>query len=452
MGNLNDADEKPYCSSESPDGCHCDRKDSTAADHGELYGREAGIWKASFKQLARGDVEGVSEAYWTLGNVTCTGIVGWNESIQLKNTSLEMPFTWTGRKLIFRFKTDQQNAILLEQRHKGNIFYLGFENASTLKLSLRVDGDPNMETSLLSQRPLDDNKWHTIILQYKWSQIRLIVDYWKEGFLNLENGSENLGKYFKGNLIFGGSGANFSGCLSYLAIENRPTNLTDLITGSKLQNGCQDLCQVQSSKCLNSGRCTENYSQQSFQCLCPDFVTGDFCENDINKDTDVTLFDAIKSYALIANFTENPLTNDVSFGFRTDQVQGLLLYIHDQFHNFRQLHLWSSNKLTLTTNYGRSIRRCTVSNVEKDFDTMQWIHVEVGRRDDHVILKVGDLWCKIDGPQDYSLSYVESWDNEQDAKGVEIFIKNMNKRMLEETNDQERTTTKKEATRTSVNR
>ncbi|OUC47964.1 laminin G domain protein [Trichinella nativa] len=106
---------------------------------------------------------------------------------------------------------------------------------------------------------------------------------------------------------------------------------------------------------------------------------------------------------------QNPLVEQIVLSFRTDQQSGLLLYAHDQFYNFIQLHLWESNRLSLTVNSDREVKQCTAIGKSSKFNNMEWKQVAVVRRGHVVHLYVEDVGCKIDATTWMSGNYVTSF-------------------------------------------
>ncbi|XP_003374432.1 conserved hypothetical protein [Trichinella spiralis] len=79
----------------------------------------------------------------------------------------------------------------------------------------------------------------------------------------------------------------------------------------------------------------------------------------INEQSDVSFQRKDNGFITYRDLQQNPLVEQIVLSFRTDQESGLLLYAHDQFYNFIQLHLWESNRLSLTVNSDREVKQCT---------------------------------------------------------------------------------------------
>ncbi|KRX19133.1 CTD small phosphatase-like protein [Trichinella nelsoni] len=79
----------------------------------------------------------------------------------------------------------------------------------------------------------------------------------------------------------------------------------------------------------------------------------------INEQSDVSFQRKDNGFIMYRDLQQNPLVEQIVLSFRTDQESGLLLYAHDQFYNFIQLHLWESNRLSLTVNSDREVKQCT---------------------------------------------------------------------------------------------
>ncbi|KRZ86508.1 Contactin-associated protein-like 2 [Trichinella sp. T8] len=79
----------------------------------------------------------------------------------------------------------------------------------------------------------------------------------------------------------------------------------------------------------------------------------------INEQSDVSFQRKDNGFIMYRDLQQNPLVEQIVLSFRTDQQSGLLLYAHDQFYNFIQLHLWESNRLSLTVNSDREVKQCT---------------------------------------------------------------------------------------------
>jgi Laminin G domain len=90
----------------------------------------------------------------------------------------------------------------------------------------------------------------------------------------------------------------------------------------------------------------------------------------------VTFETASTSYLLIKTLEVDVFNQDILFSFRTHAAAGILLYAHDNLHNFVQLHLEEPGDIIFTFNNGDKIK--TVSVSYNNFNDGKWhqIHVE----------------------------------------------------------------------------
>ncbi|VDO83508.1 unnamed protein product [Soboliphyme baturini] len=106
------------------------------------------------------------------------------------------------------------------------------------------------------------------------------------------------------------------------------------------------------------------------------------------------------------------------FSFKTDQASALLLYAHDQFYNFIQVHLLNGNKLVLTLNSGTDIKQCTIVGRRSGFNNMHWVQVLIEQNSDSTVLKAEDLLCYIVGARTLVADYVNIFNDPDNLQSV----------------------------------
>ncbi|KHJ48674.1 laminin G domain protein [Trichuris suis] len=394
--------------------CNCDANSpQNTQDIGYNYNQYSGIVAMTF--MDESETEGW--AHVTLGPLECTG-PGSKDIVQFTGSgaTIQIP-PWKGKSILLWFRTgaSSSSVILDQQAHDGRYFMIIIENGSKLRFQFDLTKKRDNGKKRIVELDIQDNevpeRWHRITVEHIDREIRFTCDR-SQAFYLLQP-SEYLDRYtFAKKMRIGGDENNedgrYFGCLMQLnldghAIDFEQTFLKSNTSGVKA--GCQNFCHQ--SPCLNGGKCYEDYAMSSFGCSCqnPWAHIGINCETDINKDSDVAFLDSPDAYLTIRDLQDNALSSSVVFSFRTDQAEGLLLYAHDQFYNFVQVHLLEESKVVLTLNDLLRVKQCTVTVAAPRFNNLQWNQVAVIYGTDSTRLCLESSCCSIEGHRNLQPAY-----------------------------------------------
>ena len=98
-----------------------------------------------------------------------------------------------------------------------------------------------------------------------------------------------------------------------------------------------------------------------YSCKCKNrhAQTGEFCQYDINIESEVTIAGGYIRFNQ-SNLKISPITANITLSISTDQSEALILYSLDQFYNFVQMHLTDKYTFVLTLNNDRAVAQCEV--------------------------------------------------------------------------------------------
>ncbi|KRX46152.1 CTD small phosphatase-like protein [Trichinella murrelli] len=402
--------------------CNCDGNDlNSHVDAGYLVNHQAGLMEMTFIQHRPRK----GWANVALGPLECRGS-DLEEAIQFfgSGTIIEES-AWKGTNLEIWFKTtNSEKAILINQEADDGRFFRILLNKGTVvdfqfDFNLRRDQNYGMKTVTLedlnSGSSYTSNEWNRIKVENIDSEIFFVFNR-EQAFYKLADNEQLDRTTFDKPLMIGGSHSTpenrFVGCIGELVVDKRRIPLQTFPTENSAHNlklGCQNYCAH--LNCANGALCSEDYANGMARCKCknPYAQFGSLCEIDINEQSDVSFQRKDNGFIMYRDLQQNPLVEQIVLSFRTDQQSGLLLYAHDQFYNFIQLHLWQSNRLSLTVNSDREVKQCTAIGKSSKFNNMEWKQVAVVRRGHVVHLYVEDVSCKIDATTWMSGNYVTSF-------------------------------------------
>ncbi|TKR93092.1 hypothetical protein L596_007617 [Steinernema carpocapsae] len=405
--------------------CNCDNEDVPGlTDHGVFHNQDAGINNIYVMQNHE-EYSGTGKM--TLGPLKCWGEKGHSlaHTITLKNevTRVET-IEWEGEKLEFEFRTNQENIANLLMAQKGEN-WLRIQLKEGRKVEVMTSKDVKLPNSaeILSQSRLNDLRWHRVVIEIVMDELRFSVD--KISSLTLIDSAQEVSAALNGSMLRFGNVADvlndaaltgFIGCIRNVWTEKHLADFSQaFVKGSDAYKlGCPDLCV--SNLCMQEARCIEHFDTETTSCECKNrFIhSGERCEKNINKDTEVSFHDKESGFLKFRgdDLTTNPITSNVVFSFRTDQKEALLVYAHDQYNNFVQIHLADEYRIVLSLNNISNILQCTVhSELGKEFSDMRWLQVVLETNSQRTTFSVNDELCSIEGPRHLSSTQISEYTN-----------------------------------------
>ncbi|KAM4738833.1 contactin-associated protein-like 4 [Anableps anableps] len=329
--------------------CNCDADyDLWTEDSGLLTHKET----LPVRSLVLGDIHRPgSEAAYRVGPLRCHGDKNfWNAAFFDKETSyLHFP-TFHGElnaDISFLFKTTSSSGLFLENLGIKDFIRIELSSATEVVFSFDVGNGP-LEVKVKTERPLNDNRWHSVQAERNVKEASLRVDNFpatiqeapSDGFIHLQLNSQ---------LFIGGTASRqkgFLGCIRSLQLNGVTLNLEERarITPG-VRPGCPGHCSSYASLCQNQGRCVEKTN--GFSCDCSQSAyTGAFCHKEVSgsfKSTTSITYIVKEPYELSKNSSSlhssiySDITlrgEDISLSFRTSQSPALLLYVSSFYREY----------------------------------------------------------------------------------------------------------------------
>uniref|UniRef100_A0A1I7SG39 Neurexin-4 n=1 Tax=Bursaphelenchus xylophilus TaxID=6326 RepID=A0A1I7SG39_BURXY len=375
--------------------CFCDSAASNSTDSGRFLNEKSGVIKIFAKKI----LPTPGQALLTLGPLVCHGDRGFSDQFSFTFPSttdyIELGYRENIRSIEFDFRTAQWNVAKLVsgQGNRQSDFFIALENGHRLRFRFRKDEKYNVTVALEVPTPLNDLKWHRVSLEIVKEEVRLGVDGYN-GYKKAEDFIALSMKMFVG----GYKEQGMVGCVRNVRM-NQKLEAPGFKTGG-VKYGCPDYCQ--NLECHERMHCVEDLVNGTGHCECKNPLTqyGDQCEHDINANSEISFHDASAAFVQYVNdeLPANPLNSSIVLSFRTDQRQALLLYAHDQFDNFIQIHLENEYELVLTLNNDTEVRSCRISaRLTNEFSKMRWVQVSVKKLRDSVIFEADNIICELKG-------------------------------------------------------
>ncbi|CAD5205394.1 unnamed protein product [Bursaphelenchus okinawaensis] len=377
--------------------CYCDNITLNSKDTGRFLNEKAGISKIYSKTIHPTYGQGL----FNLGPLVCSGHRGHSSTFSFtftsKNAYVEIGYRENVRYLQLEFRTAMYNIEKLisgyDDRH-GN-FTISLQNGHKVKFEYYKGTKSATNVSMVLEAPLklNDLKWHRVVVEVVKEEVRLAVDEYNEYQLAKDFIALSMAVY-----VGGYKGSGIVGCVRNVMI-NQQLEAPGFETGG-VKYGCVNSCE--NTTCPEQMKCVEDFVNSSGHCECKDSLTqyGERCEFDINVDSEISFHDANSAFLQYVNdeLPSNPLTSNLVLSFRTDQRKALLLYAHDQFDNFIQIHLQSEYRLVLTISNESEVKSCEVmASYSNDFSKMRWIQLSVKQRPDSIIFEADGSICEIKG-------------------------------------------------------
>jgi hypothetical protein len=299
----------------------------------------------------------------------------------------------------FFFRTASKQALLLyqppafatETGASGTFSSLrvAMTDASTLTLFLSINGEVE-ELSVVSPKPLNNAAWHLVKIEFGKHEVQLTVDL-KNNYLQW-NPTDKVGQY-QGPLFVGGHPRMSSGLIGCLQGFIRGSENVDLVGASDklgssfIKRECQSSCSP--NPCQNDAECLDRFGAYECNCANPVAHSGKHCESNINVNPVTFANTTGDAYIYMKTLPGQVLQDSIVLSFRTHRPTGILLYTHDNFNNFLQLHLSGGNAVILTFNTGNQIKQLQVKS--HGLSDGRWHQLHLNRKQSSKIILTVNL-------------------------------------------------------------
>ncbi|OQV22912.1 putative Contactin-associated protein like 5-3 [Hypsibius exemplaris] len=372
--------------------CNCDADDAQErVDDGYFVGKEfVGITSLTFVNRP---IQGSGQV--TLGALECFGKEWIERTVSFMSHAGSLALNTLGQNedITFFFKTALKSTVLLYQPSIGGSGSLRVSviNATTAALYISINGEIR-QVSVSSNQSLTNGAWHFIKVQFGTNELRFSVDL-NDKYL-VWGAGDKVGQY-RGQLHIGGYPqtaevaqveVGLIGCIKGLFRGSQSVDVEASIETSgsnEIRRGCHSSCTP--NPCVNGAECFDKFGD--YECICanPLAQSGKNCDRDIN-DKAVTFETTNSSYILLHSQNVPIFNQSILLSFRTHAPSGILLYAHDNLHNFVQLHLDGNSQVVLTFSNGNKIQKLAVG--QGSFSDGKWHQVYVHREATNTSLTV----------------------------------------------------------------
>ncbi|XP_035990184.1 contactin-associated protein-like 2 isoform X5 [Fundulus heteroclitus] len=310
-----------------------------------------------------------SEGKLTVGPLKCQGDRNfWNaasfispaSSLHFKSFRSE-----TSTDISFYFKTSSNRGVLLENLGASNFLHIEIRGGSMVLLSFDF-GRNQMELTVHSPKPLNDDQWHRVEVEKNIKEAVLQLDgQYREVKATPPLGHTEL--EFYSDLYIGAlSGQRgFLGCMRALKINGIFFNLEERAKVTPgVKPGCQGHCSSYNMHCRNGGKCVEQYNGYSCDCslsaydgpFCTDdvggyFEAGTLVRYDFLTDHGASLLGDPRSFLDVGNLV-NLTQEELVFSFSTYSAPSILMYISSRSQDYMAVVLRSNGSLQVRYSLG----------------------------------------------------------------------------------------------------
>ncbi|XP_049320184.1 neurexin 3a isoform X6 [Astyanax mexicanus] len=276
---------------------------------------------------------------------------------------------YTSMHLFFQFKTTSADGIILFNSGDGNDFIAVELVKGYIHYVFDLGNGPNLIKGN-SDRPLNDNQWHNVVITRDNSNLHTLkID--AKAVSQVVNGAKNLD--LKGDLYIAGLGPNmynslpklvasregFKGCLASVDLNGRLPDLINdaLFRSGQIERGCEaskserpsTTCQEDS--CANMGICIQQWENYTCDCSMTSY-TGTQC-NDPGTTYIFGKGGGTITFNWPANERPSTRTDRLTVGFSTSLKDGILVRIDSApgLGDYLMLHI-EQGKISVTFNIG----------------------------------------------------------------------------------------------------
>lgn len=335
--------------------CNCDAilpyNSNSLSDEGLLTQKEY----LPVKELHIGDtgttVTVNKQAKVNLGPLICEGDSLFNEAITFKydDATISIPNVILGEAndIYLQFKTTIVSGVFLHGRGLHDNMKLSLINEKSIQF-IFSNGRDNQPLTVEAPYRLNDNNWHSILIERNKKEARLVVD----GQISTNMATRltsSRGLPISSHLFVGATEdykEGYVGCMRSLLINGQFIDIYKFAKAGTygLLLGCHGKCE--SNPCLNKGICKEGYSHYVCDCqwtafkgpICADEIGANFrSDNFVRYDFDTSL---------------STVEENIRVGFTTTEHKGMIIGVTSHTGEYLNLLMSTSGHLKLEFDFG----------------------------------------------------------------------------------------------------
>ncbi|XP_042220113.1 neurexin-4-like isoform X3 [Homarus americanus] len=333
--------------------CNCDAGlESWLFDSGELTVKE----HLPVRQLRIGDtgspLDG-KKARYTLGPLVCEGDNIFDNVVTFRraDATIKLPRFDMGHSgdIYFEFKTTSRDGCLIHAKGPMDYMKVSIEGGMQLQFQYQAGSGP-MSVSVETAYVLNDDLWHTVVVERNRKESRMIIDGGRKAVMKEPAGPVRA-IYLDSDFVVGATvdyRDGFVGCIRALVLNGELQDLRGRAESGMygVHAGCVGKCQ--SNPCLNNGTCHEGYSSYECDCRWTAFK-GPICADEIGIKM---LTDTMVKYVIPGTY-KSTIAEKIRVGFTTTNPRGFLMGLHSNITGeYLTLAISNSGHLKVTFDFG----------------------------------------------------------------------------------------------------
>lgn len=323
------------------------------------------------------------KARYTIGPLVCDGDYLFDNVVTFRQHDsvipvepFEMSSSWD---IYLQFKTTTEYGVLLHARGPTDFIKLTISSSKVLQFTFD-SGHGNQKIEIQSASKLNDDKWHSVSVEWNRKEARLVLDGKQMGY-STNKGLNFRPMKFTSKVMIGASveeKEGYVGCIRALSFNGEFIDLVNLArTGYHgrplygVSPGCVGKCH--SNPCLNNGTCYERYSGYVCDCQWTAF-RGRICADEIGVN--------LRSDNYIKYDFDMPLSTleeSIRVGFTTTENRGMILGVSSHTGEYMNLMMSTSGHLRLVFDFGFERQEIIIKN--ENFALGQHHDVKIKRSD-----------------------------------------------------------------------
>ncbi|XP_037092008.1 neurexin-4-like [Pollicipes pollicipes] len=363
--------------------CNCDSgRAAETSDGGDLMFKE----HLPVRQLRFGDTGSPGDSkrgIFRLGSLVCEGDAIFDNTVtfRIADAIIDLPSIDMGFSgdIYFEFKTAKESGTFFHIEGPQDFLKVSIEGGNVIQLKYGVGGVPLSVSVGVSSR-LNDDSWHTVLIERNRKQGRLLLDNAIAREV-AEPAGPVRSMRFTSKLVVGANTNyrnGFVGCMRALMVNGQLQNIKYLAEHGwhggplyGLSAGCQGKCA--SAPCLNNGTCVEGYSDYTCNCRWTAFK-GPICADEIGVSLNR---DYMIKYELEGSY-KTTISESIRVGFTTTSPSGFLLGLHsDISKEYMTIMVSNSGHIRVVFDFG--FERRDVVYPDRIFNEGQFHDVRVRR-------------------------------------------------------------------------
>ncbi|GFU06145.1 neurexin-4 [Trichonephila clavipes] len=344
--------------------CNCDSetydKDGWLSDEGDLIQKEF----LPVRQLRIGDTGTTldeKKGRYYLGPLICEGDTLFDNTVTFyyEDATIDLPTFDMGHSgdIYFQFKTTAENGVFVSSRGPSDYIKVMLVEGDQIQFQYHAGNGP-LGVSVETSYKLNDNNWHSVLVERNRKEARVVVDGSLSGEIRERTGPVRA-LYLTSKLIIGATveyREGFVGCMRSFMLNGAVVDLQRMAADYPygIDSGCIGKCQ--SSPCLNNGTCIEGYSSYVCDCQWTGFK-GPICADEIGVN--------LRSDSYIRYNFENSISTleeYIRVGFTTTDKTGMIVGMSSYSEEYLNLMMSTSGHLRLVFDFGFERQEIIIKN------------------------------------------------------------------------------------------